>query len=198
MTNWTHILVKPSQLLHNSHLVSHWLNHGPTAATQHLSWMTYRQCSGSGSISQRYGSGSFYHQAKIVRKTLIPTILWLFLTFYLWKMMSLYLQKVISRQLSKKLFLIGILKVNDENSRIRIHQSEAWIRGSGAGSTPKCHGSATLPTGRTYLWNHPSSCITVFLSLIGWLIDKRQQNDADSQWCQKCFQNRKFQYLEDF
>jgi hypothetical protein len=37
--------------------------------------------SGSGSISQRYGSGfgsgsgSFYHHAKIVRKTLIPTIM---------------------------------------------------------------------------------------------------------------------------
>jgi hypothetical protein len=32
---------------------------------------------GSGSISQRYGSGSgsFYHQSKIVRKTLIPTVL---------------------------------------------------------------------------------------------------------------------------
>ncbi len=35
---------------------------------------------GSGSISQRYGSvsgfgsGSFYQQAKIVRKTLIPTV----------------------------------------------------------------------------------------------------------------------------
>ncbi len=45
--------------------------------------------SGSGSTSQRYGSGSgsFYHYAKIVRKTLIPTILWLFLTFYLWKIM---------------------------------------------------------------------------------------------------------------
>jgi|LakMenE18May11ns_1017448.scaffolds.fasta_scaffold9926239_2 hypothetical protein len=49
--------------------------------------------SGSGSTSQRYGSwscscsGSFYHHAKIVRKTLIPTILWLLLNFYLWKMM---------------------------------------------------------------------------------------------------------------
>jgi hypothetical protein len=33
--------------------------------------------SGSGSTSQRYGSGSgsFYHRAKIVRKPLIPTIL---------------------------------------------------------------------------------------------------------------------------
>jgi hypothetical protein len=30
---------------------------------------------GSESISQRYGPGSFYHQAKIVRKTLIPTVL---------------------------------------------------------------------------------------------------------------------------
>ncbi len=41
---------------------------------------------GSGSSSQRYGSdsgsGSFYH-AKIVRKTLIPTILWLFLNLSL-------------------------------------------------------------------------------------------------------------------
>jgi hypothetical protein len=31
--------------------------------------------SGSGFVSQRYGSGSFYHQAKIVRKTMIPTVL---------------------------------------------------------------------------------------------------------------------------
>jgi hypothetical protein len=31
--------------------------------------------SGSGSISQRYGSAFFYHQAKIVRKTMIPTVL---------------------------------------------------------------------------------------------------------------------------
>jgi hypothetical protein len=45
--------------------------------------------SGSGSTSQRYGSGScsgsgsgsFYHHAKIVRKTLIPNILLLFFDF---------------------------------------------------------------------------------------------------------------------
>jgi hypothetical protein len=42
---------------------------------------------GSGSISQRYGSesgsqsGSLYHQAKIVRKALIPTVFWLLLNF---------------------------------------------------------------------------------------------------------------------
>ncbi len=39
----------------------------------------------SGSVSQRYwsgsGSGSFHHQAKIVRKTLNPTVLWLLYDF---------------------------------------------------------------------------------------------------------------------
>jgi hypothetical protein len=30
---------------------------------------------GSGSVSQRYRSGSFYHQVKLLRKTLIPTVL---------------------------------------------------------------------------------------------------------------------------
>ncbi len=40
------------------------------------------------------------------------------------------------------------MKVNDENSRNRIHKSEAWIRGSRSrsGSTPKYRGSATLTT----------------------------------------------------
>ncbi len=37
--------------------------------------------SGYWSVSQKYGSGSFYHQAKIVRKTLIPNVLWLFSDF---------------------------------------------------------------------------------------------------------------------
>jgi hypothetical protein len=36
---------------------------------------------GSGSGSQRYGSGSFYNQEKIVRKTLIPTVLSLLFDF---------------------------------------------------------------------------------------------------------------------
>ncbi len=42
---------------------------------------------GSGFISQRFrsgsGSGSFYHQAKIVRKTLIPTVLRLLFYFFI-------------------------------------------------------------------------------------------------------------------
>jgi hypothetical protein len=35
--------------------------------------------------------------------------------------MQMYLQNVISRKLLLKKFFIGILKANDENSRIRIH-----------------------------------------------------------------------------
>jgi hypothetical protein len=46
----------------------------------------------------------------------------------------MYIQKVKSRK-----NLVGILKVKDENSRIRIHWSEARTRGSR--SVPKCHGS---------------------------------------------------------
>ncbi len=52
--------------------------------------------SGSGSISQRYGSGSesFYHQAEIVRKTLIPTVfVTSFLLFIFEKIMQMYPQK---------------------------------------------------------------------------------------------------------
>ncbi len=62
-------------------------------------------------------------------------------------MYLLYLQKVISRKTFFKQFFVSILKVNAENSRIlririRIYQSESWIRGSG--STIECHGSGTL------------------------------------------------------
>jgi hypothetical protein len=45
--------------------------------------------SGSGSISQRYesGSGSFYQQAKLIKKTLIPTALRFLFDFLSLKMM---------------------------------------------------------------------------------------------------------------
>jgi hypothetical protein len=78
------------------------------------------------------GSGSFYHLAIIVRKTLIPTVLWLLfvLTFYLWKMMSMCLEKVI-REKTKKIFFC-ILKANDEKAR----------SGSTSGSISHRHGSA--------------------------------------------------------
>jgi hypothetical protein len=50
----------------------------------------------------------------------------------------MYLRKVISRKTWKKLFFVGVLKVKDENSRIRMSQRH------GSGSVPKCPGSATL------------------------------------------------------
>ncbi len=40
----------------------------------------------------------------------------------------MYLQKALSRKnCVKKLVFAGILKVNDENSRIRIHTKMSWI-----------------------------------------------------------------------
>jgi hypothetical protein len=64
----------------------------------------------------------------------------------------MYLQKVISRKnCVKNSFLAGILKVNDENSRIRIQYSDPdpLVRGMDPRiririPTPKCHGSGTL------------------------------------------------------
>ncbi len=88
-----------------------------------------RQSCGSRSTGSTcfWASGSFYHHAKIVRKTLIPTILWL-LTFYLWKMMYMYLQKVIRR-----IFFIIIFLLASWRSMTKI---------AGSGSINQRHGSA--------------------------------------------------------
>jgi hypothetical protein len=52
----------------------------------------------------------------------------------------MYLQKITSRKnCVKKLVFAGILKVNDENSRIRIQDPDP---GSGSGSISQRHGSA--------------------------------------------------------
>jgi hypothetical protein len=56
----------------------------------------------------------------------------------------MYLQKVISRKTFFK--LVDVLKVNDENSRIRI-----WIR-SGSRHISQRHGSGTLVV-HTKLWD---------------------------------------------
>jgi hypothetical protein len=73
----------------------------------------------SESVSQIFGSGSesFGNQAKIVRKTLIPTVLLLLLDF-----LSLKNDSKNNKQENflKNLFFVGVLKVNDENSRIQI------------------------------------------------------------------------------
>ncbi len=88
--------------------------------------------SASGSINQRSGSesgsGSFYHQAKIVRKTLIPCVLCLLYDF-----LSLKNDVNVPSKSNKQTdFFVDILKIFDENGRIRIriwiHQSEVRIR----------------------------------------------------------------------
>ncbi len=86
-----------------------------------------------------FGSpGSFYYQAKKVRKMLISTALWLLFDFLSFKMMYMYLQEVVSKKLFFKfVFCLHLGKVNDENSRIRgmdpriqirIHPEMSWIR----------------------------------------------------------------------
>jgi hypothetical protein len=62
---------------------------------------------GSGS-----GCGSFYHQAKIVRKIVIPTVLWLLYDF-------LSLKNDVN--VPSKTYKQKNLKITEEISRIRIH-----------------------------------------------------------------------------
>jgi hypothetical protein len=118
-----------------------------------------KQCCGSGSVPKflgfldpdllvrsTYGSGS-YHQAKIVRKTMIPTVLELF-----FDLLSLKNDVNVASKVTRNKFFLCHLEVTDENSRmrsrtwsripIRTFSSEVRIRGSG--SVPKYHGSATL------------------------------------------------------
>ncbi len=75
----------PARLFHFLFRDNRWLNSWVSAyiyifiLSLGASNICRMQCCGSGSVSQRYGSGSFHHQAKRVRKTLIPTSLWLFI-----------------------------------------------------------------------------------------------------------------------
>ncbi len=96
--------------------------------------------SGSTSLTQRYGSGSgsFCHQAKIVIKTWIPTVLWLLLDF-----LSLINDvNVPSKSYKQKNFFLLVFwwrlegqwrkeqdpLVRGMDPRIRIHTKMSWIR----------------------------------------------------------------------
>ncbi len=97
---------------------------------------------GSGSISQWYGSGSgsfLLSHAKIVRKTLIPTILWFFLTFYL-NYVNVPSKSNKQKKCFKKIVFCWHLEgqwrkkqdpdplVRGMDPRIRIHSEMSWIR----------------------------------------------------------------------
>jgi hypothetical protein len=85
-----------------------------------------RQCCGSGSLSfwisririlnyfYRSGSGSFHHQAKMERKTLISTVLCL-----LYDLLSLKTDVNEPSKSNAKNIFCGILKDTDKKSRIR-------------------------------------------------------------------------------
>jgi hypothetical protein len=119
----------------------------------------------SGSISQWYGSGSgsgpgcgsFYQLAKTVRKTLIPTVLWLLLDF-----LSLKNDVIVPSKSNKQ-----------KNLKIKISFLMASWRSmtkiAGSGSTPKCHGSGTLVkrapdhrSGSAKLWKKNVFCQKFF------------------------------------
>ncbi len=95
---------------------------------------------GSGFIITRYGSGSFYHQAKIVRK-LFLALLWLFI------FEKNYVNVASKRNKQKKLrkritYGYGSVELEKKNNlRIRIR---------GTGSVPKCHRSAKLQGGKKW------------------------------------------------
>ncbi len=89
---------------------------------------TPSKSSGSGSVSRRYGSGSgfgsFHHQAKIVRKTIIFTVLCLLNDCSALKNdVNVPSNSNKQKNTTKKLFFVGVLKVTDEKTRIlsRIH-----------------------------------------------------------------------------
>ncbi len=108
-------------------------------------WCCYRHCWGSGSgsvwsgppgsafgpFSHKYGSGcgSFHHQAKTVRKTLISSVLQLLYDFL--SVFRIWVRRI-------RMFFWA------SRIRIRFHSSEIRIRGSG--SVPEFHGSPTLAT----------------------------------------------------
>jgi hypothetical protein len=73
---------------------------------------------------------------KIVRKTLIPIVLWLFYDFL---SLIMYLQKVINRKTLKIVFLLASWR-----SIKKIAGSGTISQRRGSGSVPKCHRSATL------------------------------------------------------
>ncbi len=56
--------------------------------------------------------------------------------------MPIYLNKVLSIKTKKKRIFIGILKVTDEKSRIRIQIRKVVVYGST--TVPKCHGSTKV------------------------------------------------------
>jgi hypothetical protein len=91
-------------------------------------------------LVQRHGSGSgsFYHQAKKIRKTLIPTVLLILFDFLSLKnYVNVHSKSNKQKKKYFNLFFVGLLKVNDETENRRI-----WIRIQDPDPNSQRHGSA--------------------------------------------------------
>ncbi len=132
-----------------------------------------------------YGSGSFCNQAKIVRKTLIPTVSWLLYDFLSLKNNV----NVVSKGNKPKIhFLVVMLKIIDENTESGSVSQRYGSRGSG----PKSHGSATLIKMCHRLWilsAHTEGLKLIFFYIVnmnrdkeGWKCGKGKGSDLCPCW----------------
>jgi len=90
-----------------------------------------------------YGSrsGSFHHQAKKVRKTLVSTVLWLLYDFfYIWRSKR-------QRTKKKNKFFVSILKATEEKSRIRIRIKMSRIHSTACMSWSRIKNSCDYGSG---------------------------------------------------
>ncbi len=115
--------------------------------------------SGSGSTSQRYGSGSFYYKAKIVKKTLISTVLW-----RLFDLLPLknYV-KVPSKSNVEKIFFKLVFWLASWRSMMKIEGSR-----SASGSISQRHGSADPDPDLHKNVMNPQHCLQYNWCIVNW------------------------------
>ncbi len=113
----------------------------------------FRQCSGSDPhVFWPPGSGSLYYQAKRVRKTLIPTVLWLLLDF-------LSLKNVLSKSNKQKNFFYSFLLASWRSMR------KTAGSGSASGSISQRYGSADTDPDSHQNFMDPEHWFSVFFTL---------------------------------
>jgi hypothetical protein len=84
--------------------------------------------SGSGSISYNYGSGPSINNKNGKKNLDSHGFATTFDFLYLKNDVNAHSKSNMQKNIFFKLVFVGVLKVNDENSRTRIHTTMAWIR----------------------------------------------------------------------
>ncbi len=132
-----------------------------------------------------YGSGSFYHQAKKVRKTLIPTVLWLLLDF-----LSLKNDVNVPSKSNKQKNCLKMLLLESRRSMMKIAGSA-----SGSGSIIQRHGSADKDPDPhqnvmdpEYCWKDLHTCRQIKNKKVTWyiweVVEQRTQIDPIASFLQ--------------